>query len=429
MEKKYYEQIDETIYLETLANGLKVYVLPKPGNNKTFSVFTTDYGSIDQIFTPLHQEKPLHVPDGIAHFLEHKLFEDEEGDAFHTFSQRGAQTNAFTSFTRTAYLFSSTTQLNQNLETLVDFVQHPYFTEESVEKEKGIIGQEINMYNDDADWRLFFGLISSLYKEHPVRIDIAGTVQSIDQITKDLLYTCYQTFYHPSNMVLFVVGPVEPEETIQLVKDNQDQKDFPKVDEIKRFYGNEPTESGERHKTIEMNVQTPKCLLGFKEPPNDHYPLDGLTYELAVQLLLDVMFGSGSSTYEQLYKEGLIDNSFSADFTMERSFGFSALGGDTKDPERLVSQLEETIHTYKQKPLNEEEINIAKKRKIGTFMKQLNSPEFIATQFTRYEMNGDSLFEVIPTIEKVTLSDLETVLQRHFQPERSAVTKVIPKES
>ncbi|SDI95136.1 EF-P 5-aminopentanol modification-associated protein YfmH [Natribacillus halophilus] len=428
MEIQHYEQIGETIYLETLNNGLKVYVLPKPDHNKTFSIFTTDYGSIDQAFTPLNSAETVQVPDGIAHFLEHKLFEDEDGDAFNTFSKRGAQTNAFTSFTRTAYLFSSTSEVQANLETLLDFVQSPYFTEETVEKEKGIIGQEINMYNDDADWRLFFGLLSSLYKENPVRIDIAGTVQSIDQITEDLLYTCYQTFYHPSNMVLFIVGPVDPQETVQLVRDNQEKKPFPEAGEIRRSYGDEPKESYERQKTIEMNVQTPKCLLGFKEP-DDHYPHPGLSYELGVQLLLDVMFGPGSSTYEQLYKEGLIDNSFSADFTMERSFGFSAIGGDTKDPERLVSQLEETIHAFKQKPLQEEDIRTAKKRKIGAFLKQLNSPEFIATQFTRYEMNGDSLFAVVPTLEKMTLGDLESILQRHFHSDRSSVTKVVAPQS
>ncbi|AXF55077.1 EF-P 5-aminopentanol modification-associated protein YfmH [Salicibibacter kimchii] len=424
MEKQHYEQIDETIYMERLSNGLNVYVLPKADHNKTFSIFTTDYGSIDQTFTPINSDQMLQVPDGIAHFLEHKLFEEEDGsDAFDMFSKRGAQTNAFTSFTRTAYLFSGTSEVEANVETLLDFVQSPYFTEETVENEKGIIGQEINMYNDDADWRLFFGLISALYKNNPVRIDIAGTVQSIDDITKDMLYTCYQTFYHPSNMVLFVVGPVDPEETIQLVKANQEQKSFPEADTLARTYGAEPQESFEREKKIEMNVQTPKCLLGYKEP-NEQYPLPGLAYELGVQLLLDVMFGLGSSTYEKLYKEGVIDNSFSADFTMERSFGFSAIGGDTKDPDRLVSLLNETVDAYQQQGLGEEEVRLAKKRKIGTFLKQLNSPEFIATQFTRYEMNGDTLFEVVPTLEKMTIGDLENILNRHFRPERSSVVKV-----
>src|SRR5690625_2866412 len=186
MERIHFSQIDETLYEKQLHNGLHVYVLPKEGFNKTYAVFTTKYGSIDHHFTPLGEKEPLKVPDGIAHFLEHKMFEDEDGDVFHDFSKQGASANAFTSFTRTAYLFSSTTNVEKNLETLINFVQHPYFTDESVDKEKGIINQEIAMYNDDPDWRAYFGLINNMYENHPVKIDIAGTEQSIAQITKEL---------------------------------------------------------------------------------------------------------------------------------------------------------------------------------------------------------------------------------------------------
>src|SRR6478672_4091372 len=188
MEKINFDQIQEELYHEKLPNGLNVYILPKKCFNKTFATFTTKYGSVDNTFVPLGKEEYLKVPDGIAHFLEHKLFEKEDGDVFQQFSKQGASANAFTTFTRTAYLFSSTSNVEQNLETLIDFVQEPYFTEKTVEKEKGIIGQEINMYDDNPDWRLFFGLIENLYQEHPVRIDIAGTVESIAPITKDHLY-------------------------------------------------------------------------------------------------------------------------------------------------------------------------------------------------------------------------------------------------
>src|SRR5699024_4753107 len=214
MKHNYYQQIEEDIYSEILPNGLRVYILPKKEMAKTFSIFTTNYGSIDQSFVPLNEKDITHVPDGIAHFLEHKLFEKEDRDVFQDFSKQGASANAFTSFTKTAYLFSATSNIQKNLETLIDFVQDPYFSEESVEKEKGIIAQEIKMYDDQPDWRAFFGTIKSLYHHHPVQIDIAGTVESIHKITKDDLYTCYHTFYHPSNMTLFVAGNVDPEETI-----------------------------------------------------------------------------------------------------------------------------------------------------------------------------------------------------------------------
>ncbi|GAK01554.1 EF-P 5-aminopentanol modification-associated protein YfmH [Geomicrobium sp. JCM 19055] len=426
MEKLHYEQLGETLYKETLDNGLKVYILPRQENNKTFSIFTTNYGSIDDQFTPMNEDEVVKVPDGIAHFLEHKLFEDEEGDVFDTFSRRGAQTNAFTSFTRTAYLFSSTSGVKDNVKTLIDFVQKPYFTKESVAKEQGIIEQEIRMYEDDADWRLFFGLIAALYEKSTVRVDIAGTVSSIQDITKDMLYQCYETFYHPSNMVLFIVGPVDPDEMLTLVKENQAGKTFKEQGEITRIYGDEPETSYKKEDTLHMNVQTPKVLLGFKEA-NDDYPLEGLSYELAMQMLLDIMFGPSSEAYEEMYREGIIDSSFSTDFTMERSFGFSAIGGDTKDPDALVKKVRETIRSYKQKALSEEEMAITKKRKIGSFLKQLNSSEFIATQFTRYEMNNDDLFEVVPKLEALTLDDLEKVLQRHFVDDHSSIMKVLPK--
>ncbi|HJV31055.1 MAG TPA: pitrilysin family protein, partial [Bacillales bacterium] len=187
MEKISFDQLQEELFHEKLPNGLSVYILPKKGFNKTYATFTTKYGSVDNHFVPLGNEEFKKVPDGIAHFLEHKLFEKEDGDVFQQFSRQGASANAFTSFTRTAYLFSSTTDVERNLETLIDFVQDPYFSEKTVEKEKGIIGQEITMYDDNPDWRLYFGLIQNLYQNHPVNIDIAGTIESISHITKDLL--------------------------------------------------------------------------------------------------------------------------------------------------------------------------------------------------------------------------------------------------
>ena len=205
---------------KSFPTGFRFTCCPKPGFFKTYARLTTHYGSIDNHFQPPGKEA-VRVPDGIAHFLEHKMFEKEDGDVFQHFAAQGASANAFTSFDRTAYLFSCTDQVEANLTTLLDFVQTPYFTEAGVEKEKGIIGQEIRMYEDHPDWRSYFGLIESLYHRHPVRVDIAGTVESIAEITKDTLYLCYETFYHPGNMLLFVVGPVDPEKIINLVRENQ----------------------------------------------------------------------------------------------------------------------------------------------------------------------------------------------------------------
>src|SRR5690625_2327834 len=193
-----------------------------------------NYGSTDRTFTPIQQENEITVPDGVAHFLEHKLFEKEDRDVFADFLRQGASPNAYTSFTKTAYLFSATKMIEENVRTLLDFVQDPYFSEASVEKEKGIIAQEIKMYDDQPDWQAFMGTIKNMFKNNPVNIDIAGTVSSIDTITKDDLYTCYRTFYHPSNMVLFVVGNFDHDSLMERIKQNQANKDFPVLEDIKR---------------------------------------------------------------------------------------------------------------------------------------------------------------------------------------------------
>lgn len=414
MNKVTFDQLQETLYYEEMKNGLQVYVLPKAGFNKTFATFTTKYGSIDNHFIPLNEEKPLKVPDGIAHFLEHKLFEDEDGDVFQLFSKQGASANAFTSFTRTAYLFSSTMMVKENLETLLNFVQKPYFTDQSVEKEKGIIEQEIKMYDDNPDWRNYFGLIASMYHHHPVKIDIAGTVQSIHEITKEQLYTCYETFYHPSNMLFFVVGNIDPEETLTLIRENQEGKSFEASKEITRFFDEEPDEVFEKEKIIPMNVNTSKCLIGFKNKRNNRNGNDLLKHELSIQLLLEMMFGQSGENYQKLYDEGLIDDTFSFDYSGEKGFGFSIIGGDTGKPEALAKRLEEMIEAFVSSPIDEKAMEGVRKKKIGHFLRSLNSPEYIANQFTRYRFNEMDLFHVIPMLESMTKEDLEQAMKEHF---------------
>ncbi|CAF1748444.1 Putative zinc protease AlbF [Bacillus subtilis] len=421
-----YEQLQETLYHEKMSNGLDVYVLPKKGFNKTYAVFTTKYGSIDNRFVPLGKNEMVHVPDGIAHFLEHKLFEKADGDVFQDFSKQGASANAFTSFTRTAYLFSSTSNVERNLETLIDFVQDPYFTEKTVEKEKGIIGQEINMYDDNPDWRLYFGVIENMYKEHPVRIDIAGTVESISHITKDLLYECYETFYHPSNMLLFIVGPVDPEAIISQVRENQEKKPYTDQPEIKREEVKEQEAVFRKEKEIKMNVQGPKCLVGLKSKKPFKLGKELLKHELSMNLLLEALFGKSSAQYESLYEKGYIDETFSFDFTAEYGFGFAAIGGDTPEPDQLAEDISSMLLRAGEL-ITAEKIELARKKKIGTFLKALNSPEYIANQFTRYAFLDMSLFDVVTVLEQITLEDVQNVIQEEIVADRLTVCKVVPK--
>ncbi|KGR86484.1 EF-P 5-aminopentanol modification-associated protein YfmH [Lysinibacillus odysseyi] len=422
-----FQQLDETLYYKQLENGLDVYILPKKGFSKTFVTFTTKYGSIDRTFVPIGEEEPITVPDGIAHFLEHKMFEKEEGDVFQKFSEVGAQANAFTSFTRTAYLFSATNHLYKSTETLLDFVQQPYFTEETVNKEKGIIGQEITMYDDQPDWRLYFGAIENMYHNHPVKIDIAGTIESIDKITAEHLYTCYNTFYHPSNMLLFVIGAVDPTEMMAFIEGNQNKKEFPEPAPLKRIFEKEPTGVAIKEREMNMDVQQPKVYIGLKAKEVDLSGDAMLKHELAMSIALECLFGRASDFYTNVYENGLIDESYAFDFSLEKGYGFALIGSDTPKPDELEKVIKERLAEAEDGSVfKEEDVERIKRKKIGYFLRALNSLEFIANQFTRYKFNDMNLFDAVPTIEKLTIEDIKEAFKSLQGEEQQTVFKILP---
>ncbi|ASA22197.1 EF-P 5-aminopentanol modification-associated protein YfmH [Paenibacillus donghaensis] len=424
MEQKHYERLQETLYHEVMDNGLQVYVLPKPAFQKTYATFATKYGSVDNHFHVAGGEETT-VPDGIAHFLEHKMFEEPEGDIFATFASNGASANAFTSFDQTVYLFSATENIEANLNTLVDFVQHPYFTDENVEKEKGIIGQEINMYADNPDWRVYFGLIEAMYAKHPVRIDIAGTVESIGTITKETLYTCYNSFYHPSNMLLFVVGGVEPEKVFSLIRNNQQAKNYEAQGEIKRIFEQEPGPVATERLESKLAVSMPKCLFGFKEKTEGLTGKAAVRRDLTTKLMLDLLLGSSTALYQKLYDEELISDSFGHEFNSSPQYAFSAIGGDTKDPDLLLKRIKEEVEPMLKSGFAEKDFERARKKKIGGFLRMLNSPESIAHEFTRYQFRGGDLFEVLPLYESITLAEVNERLRAHVDWDQLAVSLVV----
>ncbi|MGE7093350.1 EF-P 5-aminopentanol modification-associated protein YfmH [Lysinibacillus sp. NPDC048646] len=424
-----FKQLDETLYYEKLENGLDVYILPKKGFSKTFVTFTTKYGSVDRTFMPIGETESISVPDGIAHFLEHKMFEKEDGDVFQKFSEYGASANAFTSFTRTAYLFSSTDNIYNSTETLLNFVQEPYFTEATVNKEKGIIGQEITMYDDQPDWRLYFGTIENMYHNHPVKIDIAGTIESIDGITADHLYTCYHTFYHPSNMLLFAIGAVEPEEMMAFIRENQGKKEFPEPAPIQRFFDEEPTAVAMKERTLHMDVQKPKLYIGLKAKETGLSGREMLKHELSVQIALELIFGRTSNFYERVYDEGLIDESYAFDFTLENGFGFAMIGSDTTEPVALEQAIKTELAKYEgNAQFASADLERIKRKKIGFFLRALNSIEFIANQFTRYSFNDMNLFDVVPVLEELTIEDLTSAFATIQGESQQTVFKVLPTE-
>ncbi|WOV85340.1 pitrilysin family protein [Sporosarcina jeotgali] len=429
MNKIHFDQLQETLYHQKLDNGLNVYVLPKEGFSKTYVTFTTKYGSVDRTFIPRGGKELVTVPDGIAHFLEHKMFEKEDGDVFQQFSQNAAAANAFTSFTRTSYLFSSTSELYENTKTLLDFVQQPYFTEKTVEKEKGIIAQEITMYDDQADWRQYFGTIENLFENHPVRIDIAGTVETIQDITAEHLYECYETFYHPSNMVFFAVGNVDPEEMLKFVEQDQQAKSFESPEPVVRSFPSEPDYAAKKRSELYMDVSKPKLMIGTKCRNTDMSGKEMLIRELASDVTLDILFGRSSDFFTKAYNEGLIDESFSYEFNLENGFGFAAIGSDTEKPEELEKLIKSVFEDAKNNwSITDEQLERIRKKRIGLFMRALNSPEYIANQFTHYNFNEMNLFDVVPVLEGLTTDQLKSAFEDLYYEDGQTTMTIYPSE-
>lgn len=416
--KRKYDQINETLYTKTLKNGLPVTLLPKREMSKTFAIFTTNYGSIDQSFVPLNGEERVTVPDGIAHFLEHKLFEKEDRDVFMDFGKLGASANAYTSFTKTAYLFSATNHIEENVKILLDFVQSPYFSDESVEKEKGIIEQEIKMYDDQVDWRSFMGTIEAMFKNHPVNIDIAGTVPSIYKITKEDLYLCYETFYHPSNMTLFVIGNFDPQSLMNLIEDNQEEKSFSLAKDINRFFPEEPEEVAKKDLQITMPVSIPRMTIGIKESTREMSGKNYLMENLLQSMTVDYYFSRSGSFYQKLYDENLIDKSFYFSPTLERNFGYTLIGGNTNKPEEFRERLYDLLLGTKNHQFTEAEVNLMKRKRIGKMLRAMNSLEFIANEFIHYQLLGTDFFDIIPTIESLTVKDFNDYVSKWIEEER-----------
>jgi len=424
MNKLTYPSIDERVLTKTLPNGLQVYIIPKQEVTKSYAVFMTDYGSVHRSFIPIDGEEEITVPDGIAHFLEHKLFEKEDRDVFTDFLQNGASPNAFTSFTKTAYLFSTTTSVKENVEILLDFVQDPYFSDASVEKEKGIIAQEIKMYDDQADWQAFMGAIRNMFSEHPVHIDIAGTVESIQKITKEDLYTCYHSFYHPENMTLCVIGSFDAEELMQMIEANQQAKTFPTFTNMEKHFPNEPTAVYQKESTITLPVSTPKVTIGIKEASYELSKEEFLRRDVFQEMLLDFFFSSSGRFYEELYREGLIDDSFEYSTNVEKSFSFSLISSNTKNPIQLKERLLEQLTSIASLHVTEDELEVMKKKYLGQLLRSMNSLEFIASQYVYYHFVELDFFELNTYIQSITLEHIHAFIKEWITEEKLTVCTI-----
>ena len=420
-------ELQETLYHYRVEPGMDLYVLPRPGYQKKYAVYSTRFGSIDNCFRVEPEQKYTELPDGVAHFLEHKLFEDERGNVFDRFAALGASANAFTSFTQTSYLFSCTAKFEQNLQQLLDFVQEPYFTEKTVEKEQGIIGQEIKMYEDHPHWRVFFNLLEGLYCEHPVRNDIAGTVDSIARITPDLLYRCYNTFYHPSNMAVFIVGDLDPEQVSRQVKENFASRDYKSMGAIVRQYPAEPEKINKQRTVQELVVSEPILLLGFKDMiVGDLQGREMMRREILMELLLDILFGSSEELYNNLYREDLIDENFDAEYTAEINYGHTMIGGETRDPDQLYRRIMEAIAGINKKGISEEQFERHRRKLLGGYIRRFNSLEFIANNFLALRFKGTDLFQLPSILHEVKRQEVLTLVEENLDPDRHAVSIIAP---
>lgn len=421
--------LGETLYSGALDCGLRVYILPMPQFHQQFAILGTQYGSIDNHFKHPRTGKDIAVPDGIAHFLEHKMFEKEAGDTFQLFARTGANANANTSFTSTKYLFGCSEGFEENLDILMDMVQEPYFTPQTVDKEKGIIAEEIKMYQDMPGWEVFFQALRGLYLKHPVNIDIAGTVDSIQGITDRILHDCWATFYHPSNMAMFVAGAVDPLKVYRQVRDNYGRRSYEPQAPTERIVPQEPEAVAHRRLSKSMPLARTKFMLGFKDRRPAGPGLDYLRRNITTQLLLGILFGQSSDFYMKHYSDGLIDeDSFSTDWMAERSFGVSMIGGDTDDPEALEQVILDEIRRARTSNVVAENFERVRKKATGKTMRGYTFPEPCAYAMADAFFNGYDFFDPLKELRAVTARDLMARLEEHFDPDNYTVSLVTPTE-
>ena len=400
MQKQVFEsEIGESYIKAVHPSGLKIYILEKPQYNSAYAVFGTKYGSIDTCFS-VNGEK-TQVPEGIAHFLEHKLFESEDGDAFTKYAATGAYANAYTSFDRTCYLFSCSDRFYDNLGILLDFVQSPYFTAETVQKEQGIIGQEIRMYDDNPEWRVMFNMLLAMYKKHPVRIDIAGTVESIAEIDDKLLYKCYNTFYNPSNMFICIAGNVNSEKVLSQINGAVKTND---PIEIERIGCDEPDEVSESYVEQKLEVAQPIFCFGYKEAMDK--PERTVKEKVCTSLLLEIIAGDASPLYKKLINEGLINDEFSFEYFTGNGYSSVIFEGESMDPKKVAEEIKSEVERLKADGIDKKLFSAVRCGMYGEAVRSFNSVENIATQLVGCAMSDSGLFDELKYLKSVTPDDI-----------------------
>ena len=423
MDKKLYPRIGEEVIWVTLDNGLPVCIVPKKGFSRKYALFATRHGGMDMRFRLNGQW--LDTPAGIAHYLEHKMFDTEDGNALQELAMNGAEPNAFTSNAITCYYFDSTEKFYENLEILLSFVSVPYFTDESVEKEQGIIGQEIGMIEDNPEWQVYKQLMQSLYHTSPARTPVAGSVESIRKITAQTLYDCHRAFYTPANMCLVVVGDVEPQQVLDIAR-RVLPKDSGEL--IERDYGaEEPTEAAQAYAEERMEVSMPSFLVGFKCPPQ-HGGEEQHRFAAIGELACDVLMGESSPLYARLYSQGLINGSFGAAFDILPGAAYAYAGGDSKDPKAVAEAILAEAQRLVREGVDEDYYKRIVNANFGAALRELNSFESIAVSMAEGRFQGYDPYRFPEIYDSITAADVLAFLRENVTRSHMALSVIAPKE-
>jgi predicted Zn-dependent peptidase len=382
-------------------------MVPKQSYHKTYVTLSTPLGSTTRHITTEDGVKEL--PLGIAHFLEHKLFDQGEEDISMTFAMNSAQVNAYTMNERTTYLFSCTDHLQTNVATLLNFVFYPTFTQAGIDKEIDIIAQEISMYQDDPNASIYMGILRNMYHNHPVKEDILGTKESISTITEQLLYDVHNAAYHPSKMVLFITGNVEPDNMLTFLKSHK-INEIPYRDVTIRTNVDEPTELVQAHHQETMDIIIPNALFGIKLLVSNDMNKQKMRYEFLFSILSDMLVGKSTTTFITWLSKGLINDTFGMDITLEDDYGYVLFGSHTKQPDVFLDEMKQLLITLSPDQLEVTHFIRSKKQVIGQFIRALNSLEYIANQFTKYHFQGASLFDVLQVADTITFDDIKELI-------------------
>ena len=417
-------KVKETLYKEKLENGLTIMIIPKKGIQKKYIIWGTNYGSNDSKFIVPGEDKITEVPKGVAHFLEHKMFEQENGrNSLDVLTDLGVNANAYTTNDHTAYLFECTDNFYEALDEFMDYVQHPYFTDENVEKEKGIIGQEIMMYDDYPEWKVYLNALEAMYHENPIKLDITGTVETIKEINKEILYKCYNTFYHPSNMAMVVCGDFEPEKLLEEIKSRL-IKIEPKG-KIKRIYPEEPEEIVKEKIEQKMEVSRPLFTIGIKiKDLKNESPEDTVRKDIIIQILLNILLGESSELYKKLYNEGNISYAPISEFEFSKTYSHILITGQANNPEQLYEELKKEIKNMKEKGINEQDFTRMKKMLYGNYIKDYNDVTTIARMFLVDYFKGIESFQYLEQMESIHLEDLNQILNEIFKEDKMVLSIV-----